>query len=354
MTHSTLPIRLSCILVLLAMFSACSMTNTHYDATKAHHTPEGFKNRYSEGTGGLSNFLRWQWERFGKTIAAPVADLSVITPDLKAIAKPNGAQTTWIGHSSNLVQMNGFAVLTDPVFSDRAAPVSFAGPKRHQAPGLSISQLPAIDAVVISHNHYDHLDLASARALAALPNAPTFYVPLGVDVWFKDHVPQAKVLATDWQDTHTVTKAGQTLKLQLLPVQHWSSRTPFDRSATLWGSWAMSTAEKSVWFSGDLGYSKDTADIGKQFPKGFDLALIAVGAYEPRWFMKGQHINPAEAVTIHTEISARKSIGIHWGTFSLTDEPLDQAISDLAQALTEQGVPKERFLMLRPGQTTAF
>jgi L-ascorbate metabolism protein UlaG (beta-lactamase superfamily) len=334
--------------------SACMSSNPHYDPNKAHHTPKGFKNNFSEGTGGFDQFLKWQWQRLGKTVPKPTADLSPIAPNLALIQSPKSAQVTWIGHASSLIQMGGLNILTDPHFSERASPVQFAGPKRFQAPGLQIEQLPRIDAVVISHNHYDHLDLNSVRALAALPNSPVFYVPLGVDNWFASNVPGAKVVKTDWQEKHTLNTPRGNLVVQLLPVQHWSSRASFDRSETLWGSWAIMAGDKAVWFSGDLGYSKDTANIGRQFPKGFDLSLIAVGAYEPRWFMKGQHINPDEAVTIHREINSRKSVGIHWGTFSLTDEPLDQPIIDLATARKGQGINDEQFILLKHGQTTQF
>ncbi len=347
------------VIKLLAVFclcfvASCATNNPNYDPTKPHHTPEGFKNLYSEGTGGFGKFLAWQWERLRKTIAQPSADLSPVAPDLQTISAPKTAQVTWIGHASALVQMGGFNILTDPHFSERAAPVQFAGPKRFQAPGLTLAQLPRIDAVVISHNHYDHLDLLSVRALAALPDAPIFYVPLGIDDWFKANVPNAKVFKTDWQEKHVLKKPQGELVMQFLPVQHWSSRTPFDRLATLWGSWALMAGSKAVWFSGDLGYSQDTANIAKQFTQGFDLSLIAVGAYEPRWFMKGQHINPEEAVMIHREIGSRKSVGIHWGTFSLTDEALDQPITDLAAARKAQAVSDNSFVLLRHGQTTGF
>ena len=342
----------------LSLVGACSTTNPNYDPSKPHHTPTGFKNIYSAGTGGFGNFLTWQWDRLGKTVPLPLADLSPVAPDMEAIGAPKAPQVTWIGHATALVQMGGFNILTDPHFSERAGPVQFAGPRRFQAPGLTLAQLPRIDAVVISHNHYDHLDVTSVRALAALPDAPVFYVPLGIDDWFKANVPAAKVFKTDWQEKHVLKKSGSEsggeLVMHFLPVQHWSSRTPFDRLATLWGSWALLVDKKAVWFSGDLGYSQDTANIAKQFPQGFDLSLIAVGAYEPRWFMKGQHVNPAEAVTVHREMGSRKSIGIHWGTFGLTDEPLDQPIADLAAAKKSQSVDDKSFILLRHGQTTGF
>jgi L-ascorbate metabolism protein UlaG (beta-lactamase superfamily) len=339
---------------ILVLLSACAAANPNFDSSKAHHTPKGFKNNYSEGTGGFGQFLKWQWERLGKSVSAPSADLSPVQANLDLIRSPKSAQVTWIGHASTLIQMGGFNVLTDPHFSERASPVQFAGPKRFQAPGLSLAQLPRIDAVVISHNHYDHLDLQSVRALAELPDAPVFYVPLGIDDWFAANIPKAKVFKTDWQGKHALNKPQGSLVVQLLPVQHWSSRSVVDRSSTLWGSWAIMAGDKAVWFSGDLGHSQDTANIGQQFPLGFDLSLIAVGAYEPRWFMKGQHINPDEAVTIHREIKSRKSVGIHWGTFSLTDEPLDQPILDVATAKKDKSLKDEEFILLRHGQTTDF
>lgn len=342
------------LLSILVLLGACVSANPHFDPTKAHHTAKGFKNNYSEGTGGFDQFLKWQWQRLGKKVAEPTADLSPIAANLELIKFPKTAQVTWIGHATALIQMGGFNLLTDPHFSERAGPVQFAGPKRFQAPGLTLEQLPRIDAVVISHNHYDHLDLQSVRALAALPDAPVFYVPLGVDVWFEANVPAAKVFKTDWQDKHVLNGSQGNLVVQLLPVQHWSSRAVLDRSATLWGSWAIMTGDKAVWFSGDLGYSKDTANIGQQFPQGFDLSLIAVGAYEPRWFMKGQHIDPTEAVMIHREINSRKSVGIHWGTFRLTDEPLDQPIVDLAAAKKAVSLKEDDFVLLRHGQTIGF
>jgi N-acyl-phosphatidylethanolamine-hydrolysing phospholipase D len=262
---------------------------------------------------------------------------------------------TWVGHATALVQASGLNVLTDPVFSDRASPVQFAGPKRAQPPGLALAQLPRIDVVVISHNHYDHLDKNTVRGLAEQAGgAPLFIVPLGVKAWIQalgtDHVKEL-----DWWDS---VKLGQ-VEFVFTPVQHWSARGVGDRSQTLWGGWAVFGPDFHWYFSGDTGYSADFVDTQKRFADrqtpalggGFDLALIAVGAYEPRWFMKEQHVNPAEAVRIHQDLKAKRSLGVHWGTFELTDEPLDQPPQDLAAARGAAGVLADDFFLLAIGQT---
>jgi L-ascorbate metabolism protein UlaG (beta-lactamase superfamily) len=273
-------------------------------------------------------------------------------------ARRDGAAVTWIGHATVLLQLDGLNILSDPHFSERASPVSFAGPKRHQPPGVSLAQLPHIDVVMLSHNHYDHLDLPSVRALMAQAGGPPlFLVPLGVAEWFAANVPGAQVggaapnvRAFDWDDHLALDGRSGPVDFRFLAVQHWSSRTPWDRNATLWGSWAVRHPQFRYWFSGDLGYSKDTQDIGRQWGP-FDFAAIAVGAYAPRWFMARQHIDPTEAVQVMEDIGARAAFGIHWGTFSLTDEPLDQPPRDLAAAVAAKGWAPDRFGVLRHGET---
>jgi N-acyl-phosphatidylethanolamine-hydrolysing phospholipase D len=341
----------------------CSHVNPYYDPLKPHHTAGGFQNNYSQNVEKpFSDFLRWQSDRIrhglppAPKVATPVqaADVTFINANAHSGAAMQPA-VTWVGHATALVQASGLNVLTDPVFSDRASPVQFAGPKRAQPPGLALAQLPRIDVVVISHNHYDHLDKNTVRGLAEQAGgAPLFIVPLGVKAWIQalgiDHVKEL-----DWWDS---VKLGQ-VEFVFTPVQHWSARGVGDRSQTLWGGWAVFGPDFHWYFSGDTGYSADFVDTQKRFADrqtpalggGFDLALIAVGAYEPRWFMKEQHVNPAEAVRIHQDLKAKRSLGVHWGTFELTDEPLDQPPQDLAAARGAAGVLADDFFLLAIGQT---
>lgn len=254
-----------------------------------------------------------------------------------------------------LVQAGRLNVLTDPMFSERASAVQFIGPKRAQPPGMALKDLPPIDVVLISHNHYDHLDKQSVLDLAARSaqagQTPTlFLVPLGVKAWFTD-LGIGNVVELDWWEQHV----HQGVAFNFTPVQHWSARGLGDRSQTLWGGYAVFAPDFHWYFSGDTGYSKDFADTRERFSArnagGFDLALIAVGAYEPRWFMKEQHVNPAEAVQIHKDLGAKRSVGVHWGTFSLTDESLDQPPKDLAQARQAQGLRDDEFFLMKIGET---
>ncbi len=358
--HSKLTL-LSCIFLLTFLFG-CANVNAQYNPAKSHHTPEGFKNNYSDNvTKPGSDFLRWQYERAKAGLPKPPEKATAtVTADLafiQANAKPAAMQPaiTWVGHASMLVQAGGLNVLTDPVFSERASPVQFVGPKRAQPPGLSIAQLPPIDVVLISHNHYDHLDKDSVLALSNIAGAATlFIVPLGVKAWFES-LGIRNVKELDWWDS-TLVKG---VEFHFTPVQHWSARGLGDRRQTLWGGWAVFAPDFHWYFSGDTGYSKDFADTQQRFgPRqtaalggGFDIALIAVGAYEPRWFMKEQHVNPAEAVQIHQDLKAKRSVGVHWGTFELTDEPLDQPPKDLAAALQATGLTENDFFLMAVGET---
>jgi N-acyl-phosphatidylethanolamine-hydrolysing phospholipase D len=254
--------------------------------------------------------------------------------------------------------------LTDPHLSDRASPVSFAGPKRVQAPGISLRELPRIDVVLLSHNHYDHLDETSVRALNAQRGGPPlFVVPLGVKAWMAN-VGITNVRELDWWDSFTVPSANNTgpVEVHFTPVQHWSARGLGDRRATLWGGYAVFASDFHLYFSGDTGYSKDFLDTQAKFADrhtaakggGFDLALIAVGAYEPRWFMKEQHVNPAEAVQIYQDLRAKTAVGVHWGTFNLTDESLDQPPKDLAAARSAKDLPDAAFTVMAIGETRRY
>lgn len=360
-----------------ATVSPSTPTNPYYDPAKPHHTPRGFKNNYlPEGGKSLRDLLRWNWEAWRQGLPkAPAQATPRQAPDLTLIAansqarqadKPSASPAvTWIGHASLLVQAGRLNVLVDPVFSERASPVSFMGPRRAQPPGLALAQLPPIDVVLISHNHYDHLDEPSVKALAergrVLGAEPLFIVPLGLKPWLAAR-GIGRVLELDWWEQHR--HADNTF--YLTPAQHWSARGFGDRSETLWGGFAVFAPDFHWFYSGDTGYSKDFENIRTRFSgpasaggfgaqwRGFDLAMIPVGAYEPRWFMKEQHVNPAEALQIHRDVGARRSLGVHWGVFALTDEALDQPPKDLALARQQTKVTEDEFFLMRIGETRQF
>ena len=337
--------------------TACTLNNPYYDPQKPHHTRNGFRNNYLVGDIG-SDFLKWQYERTVAGLPKPPANgyaFPVDTPDLAWLAANRSMPSaTWIGHATMLVQVGGTNVLTDPIFSERASPVGFAGPKRRVRPGLTLAQMPHVDVVVISHNHYDHLDRDSVIGLNKQDGGPPlFLVPLGLKSWMAEQ-GIGNVRELDWWQQ---TQAGG-LDITFVPVQHWSARSVSDRYKTLWGGWVMETNAAtappfSVFFAGDTGYSKDFADIHQRFDH-FDLALLPIGAYAPRWFMQKQHVDPAEAVKIHRDLQARQSLAIHWGTFELTDEPLDAPPLALAAELQKAGIPAADFAVLRHGELRSF
>ena len=342
--------------------------NPYYDPAKPHHTAKGFRNNYiATVSKTFSELVRWQIERLEFGLPKPPQQpVPMQTPDLAAI-QHYGTQTddksaspaiTWIGHASMLVQAGGLNVLTDPVFSERASPVQFLGPRRAQPPGIALADLPLIDVVLISHNHYDHLDKTSVIAIAERSRAagkPTlFLVPLGIKTWFAD-LGITNVVEMDWWDSRTY----KGVEFNFTPVQHWSSRGIGDRSETLWGGYAVFAPDFQWYFSGDTGYSKDFIDTRARFATrqtpekggGFDLALIAVGGYQPRWFLTEQHVNPDEAVQIHQDLGAKRSVGVHWGTFELTDEGLDLPPRDLALAAQAHGLKNADFTVMAVGET---
>ncbi len=343
-------------LALLLLLGGCSYKNPYYDSAKPHHTPTGFRNNYLQGPIGGS-FLKWQWERRVAGLPPPPANgyrFPVQRPDLAWLqanhaARPSQLSATWIGHATMLLQLGGLNIVTDPMFSERAFPVQFMGPQRKVPPALSLAELPHVDVVLISHNHYDHLDRDSVQALNRQAGGPPlFLVPLALKPWFAAQ-GITNVQEFDWWQG----LQWRGVQFKLTPVQHWSARGLHDRFRTLWGGWWLKATDgdaKSVFFAGDTGYSKDFSDIRQRLGP-VDLALLPIGAYEPRWFMHNQHVNPQEAVQIHRDLQARQSIGLHWGTFELTDEALDEPPKALARALAEAGDAPEHFIVLQHGQT---
>jgi N-acyl-phosphatidylethanolamine-hydrolysing phospholipase D len=323
--------------------------NPYYDPQKPHHTSEGFQNldpaaRISEG------FLRWQWQRRQDGLPKPPDPAHRdwrVAPDLALLHAPAGnPSVTWIGHATLLLKPGGLNVLTDPHFSERASPVGFAGPKRFHPPGVALADLPEIHAVVISHSHYDHLDVDSVRQLHQRGGGKLqFFVPLGLKPWFAE-LGIDEVTELDWWQH--VELDG--VRFTLTPLQHWSARSLGDRNRTLWGGWAITAPDLNIFFAGDTGYSADFVEIGRRLGP-FDLAALPIGAYEPRWFMRRQHVEPAQALQIHRDIRARQSLGVHWGVFEMADESLDEPPRALAAAREAAGMAESEFFVLRVGET---
>ncbi|MDG2271863.1 MAG: MBL fold metallo-hydrolase, partial [Halioglobus sp.] len=255
---------------------------------------------------------------------------------------------TWIGHASMLVQMEGVSFLTDPIWSNRPSPVPFIGPSRFVAPGMDIHDLPSIDFVLISHNHYDHLDLPTLRTLAERNPATVFYVPLGNGALLQQQ-GIANVEELDW---------GQTLvykdvTIVCLPTQHWSKRSITDDRKTLWASWAVIGEERRFYFAGDTGYFDGFKLIGEALGP-FDLVAVPIGAYEPRAMMRESHMNPEEALHAAIDLRAVQAVAIHFGTFDLSDEPLAEPPLRFSDAAKNSAMGAKAAWILDIGETRHF
>jgi L-ascorbate metabolism protein UlaG (beta-lactamase superfamily) len=334
-----------------ALFTACATSrgsgaNPYYNGPPSDHF-DGVTFFNPEGTplSGFSDFLRWQFNR--ERTPWPAHYPSPLAPALPDERVPEDAlRLTMVGHATLLIQTSGLNILTDPVWSDRASPVGFAGPRRVNAPGIPFASLPPIDLVLVSHNHYDHLDTATLRDLHAAHD-PLVITPLGNDTIIKSDVPAMRCLARDWGDT--VEHAG--VRIHLEPCHHWSARGIRDRAMALWAAFVIESAAGCTYHVGDTGYN-DGRDYrhARQKHGGFRCAILPVGAYEPRWFMAAQHQNPAEAVRGMQDCNAAFAAGHHWGTFQLTDEGIEAPLADLGAALDQAGVAPDRFRALLPGE----
>jgi L-ascorbate metabolism protein UlaG (beta-lactamase superfamily) len=254
---------------------------------------------------------------------------------------------TFINHVTYLLQFQGLNVLTDPVYSERASPVQWTGPRRVRAPGVAFEDLPRIDVVLVSHNHYDHLDLGTLARLEH-HHAPLVLTGLGNRAFLEEHGLR-RVREFDWWDgmRHEVAVYTYT------PAQHWSGRGVAGRSRTLWGGFVIEAGGCRLFFAGDTGYWRHFRDLRRRFGI-MDVAMLPIGAYEPRWFMRDQHMDPDEAVRAHLDLGARLSIGTHYGCFQLTDEGIDDPLRELAAARRKHAVAEDRFRALETGETLVY
>ena len=294
----------------------------------------------------------WRWRLTAKPRPWP-AEVALAPQSPPPVPRGPEVVATWIGHATFLLQTAHANFLTDPVFSDRVSPVSWAGPRRAHAPGIALAALPRIDAVLLSHDHYDHCDAASLHALAR-KHDPVFIAPLR----HRDLLARAgarKIIELDWWETHPLNAATS---VTLTPTKHWSNRFGTPRNHRLWGGFfvTLRTPEaapgsKRIWFVGDTGYDAEIGSAVRERCGAPDLALVPIGAYEPRWFMAPMHMNPAEAIQLHRDVEARLSVAMHWGTFQLTDEGREEPPEALADARTAANLGAEAFRIVAPGES---
>lgn len=307
--------------------------------------PEGSLPR----TAGLAEFAPFFLRRLRDRRPPPVPSGHVVPlPEAKELLRGAGPESlTWLGHASFLLRTGGLTVLTDPFLSDRASPVAGFGPKRFVPPGLPLEELPQIDAVVLSHNHYDHLD---ARTIEALPGKKHIVaaVPAGLGGFFRRRGYRDVRELHWWEET----RVGADFILTALPSNHFSGRTPFDRNATLWASWAIASRTRKVFFAGDTGYGPVFGEIGRRIGP-FDLGLVPIGAYEPSSIMRPVHCNPEEAVSLGRDVGASTLVATHWGAIVLTDEPAFEPAGRFRTAASRAGIPDGRAWVMRIGETRA-
>ena len=331
--------------------AACTGVGGPVPGAPAHHRQHGFANDNPD-------FARppfWTRTKFfaarvwSTTFAPRHADLPRAANDGAALRANTGTPTvTWIGHATLLLQLDGVNVLTDPQWSERASPLGFAGPKRVTPPGVAFEDLPPIHLILISHDHFDHLDVATVERLAAV-HRPRFYVPLGYKAWFAD-LGITDVVELDWWDSRT----ERGLTLTCVPVQHWTARSFGGENRRLWSGWVLAGRERRAFFAGDTGYWPPYFQaIGRRLGP-FDLAAVSIGAYEPSVIMRLTHTTPEESLQIFDDVRGRRFLAMHWGTFDLADEPLDEPPRRLEEAARRRGLDADRVWIFKHGETRAW
>jgi N-acyl-phosphatidylethanolamine-hydrolysing phospholipase D len=327
---------------------ACSGTgNEPLPGRPAHHVAGGFRNPNPDFRRPLT-WTRWSFvaRRLWTGTVSPRSFVAPRVPNDGALLRAGSMNPsiTWIGHATLLVQMGGVNILTDPQWSERASPVSWGGPRRLSPPGVGFDDLPRIDVVLISHDHYDHLDLSTVKRLAAARD-PLFLVPLGLKAWFAEH-GMTRVEELDWWQE----RRYGAVTFVCVPAQHFSQRTLTDANERLWASWAALTPERRFYFSGDTGYFNGFKEVGERHGP-FDVAALAIGAYLPPEIMRFVHLTPEQAVQAFIDLDARALLGIHWGTFDLAEEPLDEPPRRMLEEIRRRSIDPSRGWIFKIGET---
>lgn len=308
---------------------------------------------------GLADIIKWQlnhdisepWPPFHPNAAGNVPDARVsgFDPAYADTPKLPPVRVTYVNHSTVLLQFDGLNVLTDPIYENRVSPFSFIGPARHSPPGIRFEDLPKIDVLLLSHNHWDHLEIGTVKKLADRDKL-RIICPLGIKA-FLEQEGVANVTEMDW---HQAVPINERTTVHCVPAQHFSGRGMFDRNATLWAGYVVDNQfVGKLYFAGDSGYGPHFKAIGEQFGP-LRLALIPIGAYKPNWFMSPVHVNPGEAVLIHQDVQSQQSMAIHFGTFPLADDGEGEPVTDLKKALATQHVDPARFRALKNGESANF
>ena len=335
------------LMAALVLLGGCTGVGGPKPGAPAHHREHGFANL--NPTFARAPFwtrMKFFVTRMVETTFAPKrATFPIAANDPAALRANTTAPTvTWVGHATLLVQLDGTNILTDPQWSERASPLSFAGPKRVTPPALAFDDLPPVHVIVISHDHYDHLDVATVKRLAAV-HRPRFLVPLGMKAWFAD-LGILDVEELDWWDARVVRGVTFTC----VPAQHFAQRSLWDMNRRLWAGWTMTGRDRRLFFAGDTAYFDGFKEIGQRLGP-FDLAAIPIGAYLPPVIMKQVHTDPRDALEVFTDVRARAMIPIHWGTFDLADEPLEEPPRLLERYARERDLGPDRVWILKHGET---
>lgn len=329
----------------LALLTGCFGAPGYHGPRSAHFDGHEFHNDPIVPQPGAGDVFRWMFS--GGDI--DWTDAPPVVPARPPSRVDQGIRITFVNHATVLVQMDGVAILTDPVWSERVSPMSFIGQARQAEPGVRFDELPRIDAVLVSHSHYDHCDVATLDALEERFGMPVF-AGLGSRAMLAEHDVNSGV-DLDWWQSAPVGASGVTVTMT--PARHGSQRGLGDRNVVLWGGFVVTGPSGSVFFAGDTAFAPHFADIRRRLGAP-TVALLPIGAYQPRWFMENIHMDPADAVRAHQVLGAERSVGIHWGTFDLSDEGRFQPAGELMLALRRAGVPETHFVAAKNGESFLF